>query len=206
MRRRPDQARFEKAKARLRELGPVLRTRDILRAGIHPRTLYEMRDKGILERLGPGTYRWADLPALGNPDLIVVAARVPHGVICLISALAFHRLTTQVPHEVYLALQRGKAAPRLKHPPIRLFRFGGAAFTEGMEEHVLDGMPVRIYSPEKTLADCFKYRNRIGMDAPLEALRLYRQRKRPRMDALLRFARICRVERVMRPYLEGLFG
>ena len=205
MRRNAAQARFEKAKARLRKLGAVLRTRDILRAGIHPRTLYEMRDKGILERLGPGTYRLSDLPALGNPDLVVVAARVPQGVICLISALAFHQITTQVPHEVYLALQRGKAAPRLEHPPLRLFRFSGAAFAEGVQEHTLDGIPVRIYSPEKTLADCFKCRNQIGLDTALEALKRYRQRKRPKVDALLHFARVCRVERVMRPYLESVF-
>jgi predicted transcriptional regulator of viral defense system len=136
----------------------------------HPRTLYAMRDSGFLEQIARGLYRLADMPALGNPDLVSVALKVQGGVICLISALAFHEVTTQIPHEVYVALKRGVRTPRLGYPPLRIFRFSGKAFTEGVEAHEIDGVSVRIYSPEKTLADCFKYRNKIGMDTALEAL------------------------------------
>lgn len=183
--------------------GSVFLTGEAIRAGVHPRTLYALRDQGVLERLGRGMYRFADLPTLGNPDLATVALKVPKGVICLISALSWHEMTSEIPHEVYLALPRGAEPPRLEHPPLRIFWFQGAAFAEGVEEHMVDGIRVRIYGPEKTLADCFKYRNKIGLDVTLEALKLYRQHRRFDADELIRFARICRVENVMRPYLEA---
>ena len=125
-------------------------------------------------------------------------------MVCLISALAFHELTTQVPHAVYIALARGVAPPRLDYPPMQIFWFTGDAFTAGIETHTLDYVSVPIYTPEKTLTDCFKYRYKLGLDVALEALKRYRQRQRMRLDELLRFARICRVEKVMRPYLEAL--
>jgi predicted transcriptional regulator of viral defense system len=181
-----------------------MRTAQAIRLGVHPRTLYEMRDAGILDQLGRGVYRLAELPVLSDPDLATVALKIPHGVICLISALAFHEITTQIPHEVYLAVSRGTTRPRLDHPPLRVFWFTDQAFTEGIETHVRDGVPVRVYSPEKTLADCFKYRNKIGIDTVVEALKLYQQRKQVRVDELLRFARVCRVLKVMKPYLEAL--
>jgi predicted transcriptional regulator of viral defense system len=195
---------FEKETKAFNRGGGVLRTSAALRAGIHPRRLYEMRDSGVVERLGRGLYRLADLPPLSNPDLVTVAAKVPAGVVCLISALAYHEITTQIPHEVHLALPRGAEPPRLEHPPLRIFWFSGRAFTEGIERHKVDGVVVRVYNPEKTLADCFKYRNKLGLDTVLEALRLYRTRKRTKVDELMRFARVCRVEKVMRPYLEAL--
>ncbi len=163
-----------------------------------------MRDAGKLERISRGVYRLAGSPPLGNPDLVTVAKRIPNGVICLISALAFYELTTQIPHEVHIALPPGAEEPRLDFPPIRTFRFGGKSFTEGIEAHWLDGVSVRVYSPEKTLADCFKFRNRIGMDTVIEALRFYRERRNVKVDELLHFAKICRVAKVMRPYLEAI--
>jgi predicted transcriptional regulator of viral defense system len=181
-----------------------LRTREAVRLGVHPRTLYALRDSGVLEQLSRGLYRLAELPPLGAPDLVAVARKVPAGVLCLISALAFHDLTTQIPHAVYIALARGAGPPRLDYPPVQIFWFTGEAFTEGVETHILDHVSVPVYTPEKTLADCFKYRNKLGLDVAVEALKLYRQRKRMKLDELLRFARICRVERVMRPYLEAL--
>lgn len=195
---------LEIAKKRFREHGGLLRTSEALRLGIHPRTLYRMRDTRVVERLGRGLHRLAGLPPLAHPDLVAAALQIPGGVICLISALSYHGLTTQIPHEVHLALPRGAAAPRLEHPPLRVFWFSGAAFTEGVETHLLDGVAVRIYSPEKTLADCFKYRNKLGLEVAVEALKLYRERRPLRAEDLLRFARICRVEQVMRPYLEAL--
>jgi predicted transcriptional regulator of viral defense system len=197
-------ATFDKAKTLFRCHGGLLRTSEALRLGIHPRTLYAMRDKGMLEQLSRGLYRLAELPPLGAPDLVAVTRKVPGGVICLISALAFHNLTTQIPHAVYIALRRGAEPPRLDYPPVRTFWFTGEAFTEGIATHTLDHVSVPVYTPEKTLADCFKYRNKLGLDVAIEALKHYRQRQRMRLDELLRLARICRVEKVMRPYLEAV--
>jgi predicted transcriptional regulator of viral defense system len=197
-------SRKEKVRALFRRHGGVLRTRDALRLGIHPRTLYRMRDAGDLEQLSRGLYRLCGLPKLSNPDLVPVALRIPRGVICLISALAFHDLTTQVPHQVYLALPRGAEPPRMSFPPLRIFWFTEPAFTKGIEVHQIDGVPVRVYRPEKTIADCFKYRNKIGLDVALEALKLYRGRRNTKINDLLRYAAICRVDKIIRPYLEAL--
>jgi len=188
----------------LREHGGVLRTAQALKAGVHPRTLYALRDAGMLEQLSRGLYRFADAPPLSNPDLVTVALRVPQGVICLISALAFHEFTTQIPHEVQLALPRGAEPPRVDHPPIRTFWFTSKAFEAGIEVHRLDETPVRVYSPEKTLADCFKYRNKIGLDTAVEGVRFYKERSRVKVDALMKYAEVCRVANVMRPYLEAI--
>ena len=196
--------RFEKAQKIFRDRGGVLKTGEALSGGIHPRTLYEMQRSGILEQLTRGLYRLADLPPLGNPDLVSVSLKIPNGVICLISALTYHDITTQVPHEVYVALERGSEAPRLVHPPIRIFWFSGQAFTLGIQEHKIDGVPVRIYSPEKTIADCFKYRNKIGLDTAIEALKLYRKKKHFKSEELMQLAGACRVEKIIRPYVEAL--
>ena len=195
---------FETAKQVFRRHGGVLRTSEAIRLGIHPRTLYAMRDTGVLECLSRGLYRIADMPPLSNPDLVAVALKVPTGVICLISSLAYHELTTQIPHEVYLALPRGAEPPRLDYPPVRIFWFTGKAFAEGIDIHEVDGVQVNIYSAEKTLADCFKYRNKIGVDTAVEALKRYISSRRVKVDKLMAYARICRVEKVMRPYLEAL--
>ncbi len=195
---------FERAIKVFRRHGGVLRTSEAIWLGIHPRTLYAMRDAGVLDCLSRGLYRIADLPHLSNPDLVAVALKVPKGVICLISALAYHELTTQIPHEVYLALPRGAEPPRLDHPPIRIFWFTGKAFAEGIDTHKVDGVPVRIYGVEKTLTDCFKYRNKIGLDTAVEALKAYVSGRRIDIDKLMVYARTCRVEKVMRPYLEAL--
>lgn len=195
---------LDRAKALLQGMKGVLRTRDILRLRIHPRTLYALRDSGAVEQVSRGVYRTASAEPLANPDLCTVAARAPKGVVCLISALAFHEMTTQIPHQVWLALERGSRPPKISHPPLRVLWFTGPAFTEGIENHTIDGVTVRIYSPEKTLADCFKYRRKIGIDVAVEALRLYRRNRKPDVKGVLHLARICRVERVMRPYLESL--
>lgn len=195
---------FTDAAAIFREHGGVLRTMEAVRLGVHPRTLYAMRDEGALDQLGRGLYRLAELPPLGNPDLVAVALRVPGSVLCLLSALAVHEITTQIPHEVYIALKRGAEPPRLEHPPVRVFWFTGNAFTEGIETRKLDGVDVRVYAEAKAVADCFKYRHKLGLDVALEALKLFLGEKRGRPDELLRFARICRVEKVMRPYIEAL--
>jgi predicted transcriptional regulator of viral defense system len=187
-----------------RQHGGTLRTAEALRLGIHPRTLYALRDSGALQQLSRGLYRLADLPPLSNPDLVLVACKLPQAVICLVSALAFHELTTQVPHMVDVALRSGSARPTLDYPPLRTFWFSGPAWSEGVEVHQIDDTPVRIYGPEKSVADSFKYRRKIGLDVAVEALKLYRRHREFDVGKLLHSARICRVERVMRPYLEAL--
>jgi len=196
--------RFDRAVALFKEHGGILRTAQALRAGIHPGTLYTMRDNGTLEIVSRGVYRLADSEPLGNPDLVTVATRIPLGVVCLISALSFHDLTTQIPHEVHVALPRGAEEPRLDHPPVRSYRFSGEAFTEGVELHKIDGVSVRIYNPEKTLADCFKFRNRIGLDTAVEAVRFYRVRRTVKIDELMHYASVCRVKKIIQPYLEAI--
>jgi len=192
------------ARQLFRQRGGALRTKEALAAGVHPRTLYAMHRNGELERLARGLYRLAELPTPTDPDLATVAKRVPQGVICLISALAHHGLTTQIPHVVDLALPRTARRPALDYPPLRVFRFSGQAFEAGIETHVMDGVAVRIYSPEKTLADCFKFRNKIGLDVAIEAIRAYRARRDARLERVLEYARICRVEKLVRPVLEAL--
>ncbi len=194
----------EKVRRLCREHGGVLRTAQAVRAGIHPRTIYALRATGFLERMERGLYRLAELPEIGQPDLVTVALKVPSGIVCLISALAFHELTTQIPHAVSIALPRHREPPRLRFPPIRVYWFSASAMVAGVETHKLDGVPVRIFAVEKTLADCFKYRNKLGLDTAVEGLKLYRERKRLNVDALMRYAGIDRVQNVMRPYLEAL--
>ena len=181
-----------------------MRTGEALVAGVHPRTLYAMRDRGELERLARGLYRLADLPPLGEPDLVTVARRIPGGVVCLISALAEHHLTTQIPHVVHLALPRTARLPALEYSPLQVYFFSGMAYEAGIETRKADGAEIRFYCAEKTLADCFKYRNKLGLDVVLEALRMYRERRHPQFQRVLEFARICRVERIIRPYLEAI--
>lgn len=194
----------DRATALFKQRGGVLRMADAIRSGIHRLTLAKMVREGIVERMSRGLYRLVSSIPPSHPDLAIVAARVPDGVICLISALAFHELTTQIPHEVYLAINRYSKPPRFDYPPVRSFRFSGKAFSEGIETHRMGSVPVRIYSREKTLADCFKFRNKIGLDTCLEAIRAYRDQHRFDVDALLKYAAICRVERAMRPYIEAV--
>lgn len=195
----------EKAVRRIKKRKePFIRTSQALRAGIHPRTLYQLRDTGVLEQVSRGVYRLVEQGPLSNPDLVTVAARVPKGVICLVSALAFHELTTQIPHTVSIAMAEGVQSPRIDYPPISVHRFSDASLKAGVEVHEIDGVPVRVYSAEKTLADCFKFRNKIGIDVVLEALKLYKSRKKFNLLELIKYARICRVETAMKPYLEAL--
>ncbi len=184
--------------------GGQLRMSEALAAGISRYMLYSLRDKGLIEQVSRGIYRLAELPPIGNPDLVTVALRFPNAVICLTSALAYHGLTTQIPHEVSVAVSRNSRIPSLDFPPVRAHKFAETVFNAGVEEHQIDGVPVRIYNPEKTLADCFKFRNKLGMDVVLEALKLYRSRKKFNFDTVLKYARICRVEKAMKPYLEAI--
>lgn len=195
---------FQEAMHIFRQHNGILRTAEALQLGIHPRTLYAMRDSGVLERLDRGLYRLAELPPLSNPDLVVVALKIPDGVICLVSALAFHELTTVIPPAVDVALLTGSRRPRLHHPPLHIFWFSDPAWSAGAETYRVDEVPVRIYNPAKSVADMFKFRHKLGLDIALEALKLYREHDTFDVGELLRYARVCRVEEVIRPYLEAL--
>ncbi|MGB2959185.1 MAG: type IV toxin-antitoxin system AbiEi family antitoxin domain-containing protein [Bacteroidota bacterium] len=187
-----------------RKNGGQLRMSKALEYGITRYMLYSLRDKGVIEQVSRGVYRLVELPPIGNPDLVTVSLRFPKAVICLISALAYHDITTQIPHAVSVAVPRDSRMPSLGYPPIKAHRFSTEAYRSGIEKHYIDGVPVRIYSPEKTLADCFKFRKKIGVDVVLEGLKLYRTRGTFDPTKLLRYARTCRVENVMRPYLEAM--
>ena len=196
------QAEF--ARNQFREHGGVLRTRDALNLGIHPRTLYELRDAGELECLSRGLYRLITAEQLEAPDLVTVAHKIPQGVICLISALHFHNITTQIPHVVSVAVKRGSEKPRLRYPPINIYFFSGDAFSEGVQTTEIDGAILKVYNPEKTLADLFKFRDKVGMDTIREAMDMYKTQFKPKPRELLKFAKICRVEKHMRSYLEAV--
>ncbi len=187
-----------------RSHGGQLRMSEAIRLGISRYALYTMVEYGTLVQISRGVYRLADLPLIGHPDVVTIASRYPKAVICLISALDYYELTTQIPHRVHIAILEGSRTPSITYPPIQVFRYSGATFQIGVETHTIDGVPVKIYGPEKTIVDCFKFRNKIGMDIVLEALKLYRQRHDFYPAALISYARTCRVEKVITPYIEAI--
>jgi predicted transcriptional regulator of viral defense system len=182
----------------------VLRPRDLDAVGIPREYLRRLLDEGLLDRPGRGIYVAAGLEPTPNHSLAEASKRVPHGTVCLLSALQFHELTTQAPFEVWLTIDEKARLPRVDYPPLRIVRFSGAALKEGIEEHRIEGVAVKVYTPAKTVADCFKYRNKIGLDVALEALRDCWRKRRATMDGLWEAAKVCRVANVMRPYLESL--
>ena len=201
----PTDAGVTKAREVFTEHGGMLRTSKALRLGIHPRTLYALRDAGEIEQVGRGFYRLSSAPALSSPDLVPIAIRLPRAVVCLMSALAHHGLTTQIPHAIDIALLSHANVPKVDGVPLRVFWYPERSFRAGVEAVAVDDVSVRIYSVEKTIADCFKYRNKIGLDIAIEALRTYRERiPKPNWAKLTKFAEINRVQKIMRPYLEAI--
>lgn len=186
-----------------KQKGPV-RLSDALRLGIHRDTMRAMHDQGLVERVSRGLYRVTSTDPLADPDLIVVAKRVPGAVICLVSALAFHELTTQIPHEVHIALRRDRRHPRIDHPPIKVYWWTAPALKLGVESYVRGGVEILVTNPERSVADAFRYRRQLGVDLAVEALRAWRARRGARPDALLKAARAVQVESVVRPYLEAV--
>ena len=184
--------------------GGQLHMSEAIANGMTRYMLYSLRDQGVIEWVSRGIYRLVGLPQISNLDLMTISLRCPNAVICLLSALAYHEITTQIPHAVSLAISRNSRRPSLDYPPIQVHKFSGNAYESGIVEHPIDGVFVKIYTPEKTLTDCFKFRNKIGMDVVLEALKFYKTRKKFDLAQLLKYARICRVEQVMRPYLEAI--
>ncbi len=182
----------------------LFRTRDAEAAGLPRARLYRLVRAGQVTQLGRGLFSAGTIDLDGRETLAEAAVAVPNGVVCLLSALAFHGLTTQQPRDVWMAIAEKAWKPVASGVPLRIVRFSGPALTEGVETHRIGSAELRVYSPAKTLADCFKYRNKIGLDLALEALRDYTRQRKGTLDELMRYAAICRVANVMRPYLEAL--
>jgi len=195
---------YDKAIKTFRNHSGLLRTQQAIDEGIAPRTLYQMRETGAILRESRGLYRLADTEPGEFYDLVQVALRIPKGVICLISALSFHGLTTQIPHQVYVSLPNDAEKPRLEYPPLRLFWLSPKTYLAGIEQYEFDGISVNIYGIEKTIADCFKFRNKVGLDVAIEALQIYKGQPNFNLSFLLDYSRIDRVERLMHPYLDML--
>ena len=166
--------------------------------------LTRLIEGGLLERVSRGLNRLPSHPGSVHEGLATIAAKVPQAVFCLLTALQFHELATQLPRQVWIAMPRGSHLPRLDYPPIKMVQMTGAVYTAGIEEHLRDGVTLRVYSAAKTVADCFKHRNKIGLDVALEALKDARAERMASADDLWRYAKVCRVANVMRPYLEAI--
>lgn len=182
---------------------PVLRSKDVAAVGISPAYLNKLHAEGVLDRPSRGLYVLKNDAPSEHRSLVEATRRVPRGVVCLLSALQFHGLTTQAPFEVWIALDEKADRPRIDSPPLRIVRFSGAALTYGIEEHTIENLMARIYSPAKTVADCFKYRNKIGVDVAIEALRDCLRQRKATVDEIWRAAKVCRMTNVVRPYLEA---
>jgi predicted transcriptional regulator of viral defense system len=196
-------AREHQALRIVRQLG-IARAAELEAHGVPRAQIYQLVRKGLVERQARGIYVASRHPFTAEHTLAQVAKRVPGGVLCLLTALRFHELTTQAPAEVWIALPEKARKPRLDYPRLRVARFSGAALTEGIETHRLENVDVRVYSAAKTVADCFKYRNKVGIDVAVEALRDFSRKHRGGATELARFARICRVTLVMQPYLDAI--
>lgn len=181
----------------------ILRARDLARHGFSRQRIMRLTERGELTRVGRGLYSRPDATVTENHTLAQVCARVPHGVICLASALQFHTLTTQNPWQVWVLIEKGARDPQMDYPPLNVIHASGEAFSAGVEEHEIEGVTVRVTNVAKTVADCFKYRNKIGLDVALEALKECLQERRVDRTSIRHYARICRVERILRPYMEA---
>jgi predicted transcriptional regulator of viral defense system len=188
---------------RIRRAG-VVRPRDLETLGVTRVRLARLTAAGKVVRLGRGLYTVPDAALTEHHSLAAATKRVPRGVVCLLSALRYHDISMQAPFEVWMAIGEKAWRPSGRIPPVRIVRFSGRAFSAGIEEHTIDGVRVRIYGPAKTVADCFKYRNKIGLDVAIEALRDALRGRRCTVDELWKYAEICRVASVIRPYLESL--
>jgi predicted transcriptional regulator of viral defense system len=182
----------------------VIRARDLGRIGVPRNYLGRLERRGVLQKIEHGLYEVVGLPPSEHMALLEIGHKVPKGVICLLSALRFHEIGTQMPSEVWIAIDVKARSPKIEHPPIRVARFSGEALRFGVEEHEVPGGRIRVYSPAKTVADCFKFRHKIGIDVALEALRECYRQKKATVDELWQAAKVCRVANVMRPYMESL--
>ncbi len=198
-----DVTQTDRLLAIIRETG-VLRARELSSLGIARTYLSRLVARGLIERVGRGLYVTPSANATEHHSIVQAIKSLPNGVVCLLSALQFHGLTTQEQFEVWLAIDRNTWRPRIQHPPLRVFRFAGEAFSAGIETHVIEGVAVRIYSPAKTVVDCFRYRNQIGLDVAVEAIRDCLRERKGTINEIWQYAKLRRVTSVIRPYLEAM--
>ena len=181
----------------------LIRSSDLDELEIPRIYLTRLTASGELQKVGRGLYKLPNSMLSENESLAMVATKIPKAVICLLSALQFHELTTQLPRQIWIALPRGSGSPKTSYPPIKLIQYSGKSYTEGIEVHQCEQVPIKVYCIAKTIADCFKHRNRIGLDVALEALREAHRKKKVTSKSLWEYAKICRVSNVMRPYIEA---
>lgn len=204
MKSNPSAKSLDIARATFRASEGVLRTSEALACGVQRRTLYWMRDHELIESLSRGVWHLVEYPLPSSPDVASVMRRVPRAVLCLVSALEFHEIGTQVPSEVQIALPQGMKAPRIAFPRVRTFWMSQTIFNEGIETHKIDGSDIRVYGAAKTVADCFKFRSKIGHQIAVEALQATVRNRRATPSEIMRYAKIDRVESYVRPFLEAL--
>ena len=196
--------KIEEAIELFRENEGVMRTSDVLGGGVHRRTLYYMRDEGIINPIERGVYQLKEKEPLSNPDLVIVAKKIPEARVCLISALALHEMTDEIPHEVHIALPRSSWKPRISFPPLKVYHFSEETLIAGVEEIQIDGIGVKVFNPAKTIADCFKFRNKIGIPVAIEALKRGVEERKASFADIKKYAKICKVENIIMPYLETI--
>lgn len=196
------QSKLQEAVKLFKEHGGVMRTSEVLDAGVHRRTLYHMRDDGIVTAIQRGVYQLTESEPLSNPDLVIVAKKIPEVRICLISALSIHDMTDEIPHKVNIALHRSSWQPVLDYPSLKVYRFSEETINSGLQTKTIDGVEVKVFNPAKTIADCFKFRNQIGLDIAIEALKNGINEEKATYGDIVKYAKLCKVERVIKPYLE----
>ena len=182
----------------------VVRAREIREAGLHPEYLRKLCKSGQLIHTGRGLYVLADGDFTEHHGIAEACKRVPHGIVCLLSALSYYEIGTQNPHQIWMAIDRAMRKPKVDYPPIRIFRFSGPSLKEGIEEKKIEGVSVQVYNPAKTVADCFKYRNKVGIDVAIEALKECWRSRWCEIGEIVYYAKICRVRNIMQPYMEAI--
>jgi len=184
--------------------GGAIKFSAILKAGFHPDSLNTLETKKKVEKIARGLYRLANYDIGEHPDLVTVSLQAPRGVICLLSALSFHNATIEIPKYVDIAIPRGTHAYRIKYPPVRFYRFDSKPWKAGIEEHRIEGYKIKVYNLAKTIADCFKFRNKIGMDVVRDALKIAIAERNIKPEEIMQYAKICRVDNIIKPILESM--
>lgn len=182
----------------------VVRFSDILNAGFHSDTLNSLEQSGKIEKIAHGLYKLAGYIPGEYPDLVIASLQAPRGIICLISALSFHNATIEIPKKIEIAIARGSRTYKIQYPPVKFYRFSEITWKSGIEEHCIDGKQIKIYSLSKTIADCFKFRNKIGIDVAREALKIAIQEKRAKPVDIMKYAKLCRITGIVKPIIEAM--
>jgi len=188
----------------LKKKGGLASYAEIIDAGFHKAILKAVLNSGQIQKIDRGLYRLSDGSTLSSPDLVAVSIKIPKGIVCLLSALAFHEATNEIPHYVDIAIPRGAHANKMKYPPVRFYRFASHTWKAGIEEHEIEDHKIKVYNLAKTIADCFKFRNRIGADVARDALRVAVTEKGIKPKEIIQYAKICRVDSIVKPILEAM--